>query len=176
MGESVGQEMLGRAEQVLDGPELLVAQHGLDGNELDVGAVHEGAVEPGVLSGLVGVDLEARALDVLEVAAVAGVADERLVALLELAFQAFEDGLAFGCAAPRLVVVAADDIAQTFEPDLLGAVIDRLAPAAGGCCPERRANAGAVRPNRTGPQVRGAGAFRLSPLFIPSGLKEHAFY
>ncbi len=48
MGKSVGQEMLGRAEQVLDGPELLLAQHSLDGIELDVGAEHEGAVEPEV--------------------------------------------------------------------------------------------------------------------------------
>ena len=81
------EQVLGRTEGRLHGPELLVAQHGGERIEVGVGAQHEDAVELGVLLGLGGVDGEVAVAFGLEEAAEAGVADQRLVALGELTFE-----------------------------------------------------------------------------------------
>src|SRR4029077_9154573 len=87
-----GEEVLLGSEGLLDARKLLVAKHCLERVEIGVGAQHEDAVEPGVLLGLGAVDGEVAGAFGHEKAAVvrqeltmrAGVADERLVALLEL--------------------------------------------------------------------------------------------
>jgi hypothetical protein len=59
----------------------------------------------------------------LEEAAVAGVGHERLVALLELAREAVEDGGALGRVRLGLLVVDADDVTLLAHPHRLGGVI-----------------------------------------------------
>ena len=80
--------MLGCSEGLLHRPQLLVAEHGLERIEIGVGAQHEDAVELSLLLDLVGIDCEVLVADRLEVAPKAGVADQRLVALGELARRA----------------------------------------------------------------------------------------
>jgi hypothetical protein len=77
--------VLRRSEGLLDCPELLVAQHRGKRIEISIGAQHEHAIEAGVLLGLGAVDGEVALAHGLEEAAIAGVADQRLVALRELA-------------------------------------------------------------------------------------------
>jgi hypothetical protein len=72
------------AEGVFHGPQLLVAQHGLQ--RVGVGAQHDDAVEFPVLLDLVEIDGEAIVVDRLKIAAIAGVAHHRLAAFGELAF------------------------------------------------------------------------------------------
>ena len=79
--------MLCGAEGLLDGPELLVAQHGGQRIEVGVGAQHEHAVEPGVFVSLAAIDREVTVADGLEEATVPGVADQRLVAAVQLPFE-----------------------------------------------------------------------------------------
>jgi hypothetical protein len=84
------QQMLGCSERLLDGPQLLVAQHGLERVQVGIGAQHEDAVEPLLFLDPFGVNCEMIFADRLEVAAVAGVADKSLVALRELTLQGGE--------------------------------------------------------------------------------------
>ena len=91
-----GEQVLGGAEGLLHGPQLLVAQHGVERVEIGVGAQHEDAVELRLLLDLVGIDGEVVVADRLEEAAKAGVADQRLVALGELALQRGQDRGAVG--------------------------------------------------------------------------------
>src|SRR6266481_3575991 len=77
------EQVLGGSEGLLHGPQLLVAEHGFERVEIGVGAQHENAVEPFLVLNLVRVDREVLIADRLQVAAIAGVADERLVALAE---------------------------------------------------------------------------------------------
>src|SRR5271166_3235857 len=78
------EQTLGRAERPLHGPQLFVDEHRLERREMRIGLQHEHAVELGVLLDLGAVDEEAVALRVGEETAVAFVADEALVALLQL--------------------------------------------------------------------------------------------
>ena len=80
---------LGALEQGLDLKQITIAQHGLQRGHMGVGPQHEHAVEARLLGEFAGVDLE-RGLalgggGLAQVAAVGGVADERLIALLQLA-------------------------------------------------------------------------------------------
>ena len=65
---------------MLHRPQLLVAKHGVERFEIGVGVQHEDAVEPLVLINLVGIDREVIVADRLQVTAIAGIADQRLVA------------------------------------------------------------------------------------------------
>jgi len=85
------EQLLGGSEGLLHGPQLLVAEHGFERVEIGVGAQHENAVEPFLVLDLVRVDREVLIADRLQVAAIAGVADERLVAPLERPLQRGED-------------------------------------------------------------------------------------
>ena len=73
-----GEQILGRPERLLHGPELFVDEHRLKRREIRVGAQHEHAIEVGILLDPFAVDGEAVALRVLEEAAIAVVADEAL--------------------------------------------------------------------------------------------------
>jgi hypothetical protein len=90
------QQVLGGAEGLLLRPQLLVAEHGRKRIEVGIGPQHEDAVELGVLSDLVGIDREVIIADRPEVTAIAGIADQRLVALGELALQRGEDRSTIG--------------------------------------------------------------------------------
>ena len=72
--------MLGGPEGLLRHPQSLVAEHGLEWVEIGVGAQDEDAVELRLLLDLFVVDGEALTAGHLEVAAEAGIADERLSA------------------------------------------------------------------------------------------------
>ena len=101
-----------RTEGLLHRPKLLVAEHGLERVEIGIGAQHEDAVELLLLLDLVGIDREVLAADRLEVTPKAGVADQRLVALGELALQRGDDRGTIGGVFLRLLMVAADDVAR----------------------------------------------------------------
>ena len=61
---------------------------------------------------------------IFEKAAIALVADERLVALLQLLLQRGQDGGSVGGALLHLIVVAADHVAPPGQRDRLGFVVD----------------------------------------------------
>src|SRR3954463_7931585 len=67
-----------------------------------------------------------------EEAAIAGVADEGLVAFLELPFERGQDRGAVGGILFRLAVITADDVAASGQRHRLGLVIDTLAALADG--------------------------------------------
>jgi hypothetical protein len=71
------QQMLGSREDLLDGPKLLVTQHGSKWVEIGVGVQHEDAVEP--LDVLDRIDREVVLAGRLEVATIAGIPDQRFV-------------------------------------------------------------------------------------------------
>ena len=81
------QQMLGGAEGLLNGPKLLVTQHRFKRVQIGVGAQHKDAVEPFVILDFGLIDREVILADRLEVAAIAGIADERLVAPSKLTLQ-----------------------------------------------------------------------------------------
>jgi len=62
-----------------------------------------------------------------QIAAIGGVADERLVAALELLVQRGDDRLPVGSVLDRLGLVAADDVAPPLDLDLLGEQLGLLA-------------------------------------------------
>jgi len=97
------EQMLGRANALLHGPQLFVAEHGFERIELGVGAQHEDAVEPLLLFDLCGIDREVLVTDRLQIAAIADVADQRLVAPLELTLERGDDRGAIGGSAPVFV-------------------------------------------------------------------------
>ena len=119
--------MLGGAEGLLHRPQLLVAEHGFERIEVGVGAQDEDTVELRFLRHLVGIDGEAVPADRLEVPAIAGVADQRLVSLGKLPLQCRDDGGAVGGILGGLLEVAADDIPPPGQGDRLGLVVDLLA-------------------------------------------------
>jgi hypothetical protein len=106
------EQVLGGSEGLLHGPQLLVAQHGFERVEIGVGAQHEDAIELLLFLNLVGVDCEVLVADRLQIAAVAGIADQRLVALRKLTRERGEDRGAIGGVLLRLLMVAADDVAS----------------------------------------------------------------
>jgi len=112
------QRRLGPAEQVLDLQEIAVSEDRLERRDAGIGAQHEDAVEAGLLGELAGIDLEGGAASGLaQVTPVGGVADQGLVAPLELLFKAGDDGLTVGLV--FLGLVAADDVARAAGLDLL---------------------------------------------------------
>ena len=114
------QDRLGAAEQVFHLEQVAVARHRLQRRHPGIGAQHEDAVEAGALLGqLAGIDLERRArLSVAaprpaQVAAVGGIADQRLVAARQLLAEPGNDRLAVAAVALRLDLVAAQDVTRT---------------------------------------------------------------
>ena len=91
-------DCLGAAEQVFDLQEIAVAQHCLPRRDPRIGAQHEDAVEARLFCELAGVDLEGGLalglLGLAQIAAVGGIADQRLVAALQLLLKARYDSLA----------------------------------------------------------------------------------
>src|SRR5450830_461920 len=83
-----GEKALRCAEDLLHHGQLLVAKHDFERREFSVGAQHEDAIEPGVLLGLGAIDDEALLAGGRQAAAITAIADERLVALLQLPFEA----------------------------------------------------------------------------------------
>jgi hypothetical protein len=125
---SRGEEMLFGAEDALYRPQLLVAEHGGERVEIGIRAQHEDAVEAHVLGNLGAIDGEVALADGLEEAAIARVADQRLVAPLELALEGGYQGRPVGRVLLRLLVIDADDVAPPAEHHRLGAVVALLAP------------------------------------------------
>src|SRR5918996_1552286 len=122
-----GEQVLGRAEGRLHGPELLVAQHGGEWVEVGVGAQYEDAVEPGVLPRLAGIDGEVAVAFGLEKAAETGVADQRLVAPGQLTSEVGQNGSACGGVPFGLLMVATEDVASPAHGHRLGLVVDLVA-------------------------------------------------
>src|SRR5271167_89961 len=90
------------------------------------GPEHEDAVELGVVLDLGLVDGETAVAGLRQEASVALVADQGLVALLQLLLQSGQDLGAVGGVLPHLLVVAADDVAPPGERHRLGLVVDFL--------------------------------------------------
>ena len=112
------EDRLGTAEQILDLQQIAVAQHGLQRGDPGIGAQHEEAVVAGLVGELAGIDLKGRAgLAVrarcsTQVAAVGGIADQRLVTARELLGETRDDGLPFAAVAFGFGCVAAQDVAR----------------------------------------------------------------
>jgi len=83
---------LGGAEDLLHPPQLAIGERDRQGGKRRVGAQHLEAVETGALGDAGRADLEVAGAQRSEEALVAGIADQLLVALLELSLQAVEDG------------------------------------------------------------------------------------
>ena len=104
---------------------------GLAGGDARIAAQHEEAIEAGFVSRLAGVDLEgAAAAGGAQVAPIGGVANQRLVAALELPVERLDDGAAIGGILLRLGLVAADDVAAARGDDRLDEQLGVLAAAA----------------------------------------------
>jgi hypothetical protein len=118
------EDRLALAEELLDREQLAVAQDGLQGRHLGIGAEHEDAIKPCLLGELAGIDLEYRfALQVAtlaQIAPIAGLADECLLPAPQGILQACDDGLTVQAILLGLGLVAADNITPTLELDLLG--------------------------------------------------------
>jgi hypothetical protein len=112
--------MLGSAEGLLHGPQLPVAEHGFERVELGIGAQHEDAVEPLLLFDLCRVDREVLLANRLQIPAVAGIADQRLVTPLELPLERGDDRGAVSGILCRLLMVAANDITPPGQHHRLG--------------------------------------------------------
>jgi hypothetical protein len=119
---SRAQHALGFAEQSFHSEKFAVSQHRLQWRDAGVGAQHEDTVVPGLLGQFSGVDLEGwpgpdlAALpafwgDATQIAAVGGVADQRLVAALQLLLETGDDGLPVGAVLLSLGLVAAHNVA-----------------------------------------------------------------
>ena len=108
--------------------QIAVAQDRLQRGDTRVGAQHEDAVVASLVGQLAGIDLEGAAIGGgAQVAAIGGVADQRLVAALELLVQRGDDRLPVGGVLGRLGLVAADDVAPPLDLDLLGEQLGLLA-------------------------------------------------
>src|SRR5690348_12358288 len=81
------EEVLRRAERMLHGPELLLADHSFAGVEIGIGAQHEDAVELRLTVDLCRVDGKVPIANRLQIASEACVADQCLVASGELTLQ-----------------------------------------------------------------------------------------
>src|SRR5450830_723825 len=127
-----GEKALRCAEDLLHHGQLLVAKHDFERREFSVGAQHEDAIEPGVLLGLGAIDDEALLAGGRQEAAITAIADERLVALLQLPFEGCENRGAVGGVLLGLLVIAADDVAPPGERHCLRLVVDALATSGDG--------------------------------------------
>src|SRR5215208_6807161 len=112
-------QRLGAPEELLDLDQVAVAQDGLERRDPGIGAQHEDAIVARFVRQLAGINLERLLGGGAQVAAVGGVADQRLVAPLQLLVEGGDDGLAVGGILGRLGFVAADDIAPPLGLDLL---------------------------------------------------------
>ena len=119
-------DRLGPQEEVFDLEQVAVAQHGLQRGQPGVGPEHEHAVEARLLGELAGVDLEGRPAfgrgGPAQEAAVGGIADQRLAALLQLHCEAGEDRFPLGAVLLGLRLVAADDMTLRTGTSKSGAV------------------------------------------------------
>ena len=107
---------------------------------------HEDAVEARLLGELAGVDLEcggASGPGFAQIAAVGGIADQRLVALLQLRIERGDDRLAVLAVVLGLRLVAADDVARALDLHLLDEQLRlaRLALDRGAARRDRRSRA-----------------------------------
>src|SRR5215210_3078428 len=82
---------LGGAEESLDGEKLAIAQHRLKRRNPGIGAQDEKAVVARLFGNLADVDLEGLFLGRAQIAPVGGVADQRLVAPLQLLIERRND-------------------------------------------------------------------------------------
>ena len=114
---------LATPEEVLHLQEIAVAQDRLQRRDFGVGAQDENAVELRLVSQLAGVDLEDLfALGLLvftQIPPVAGVANQSLIATLQLILQGGDNGFAVLPVFFRLGFVAADDVTLAIDLDLL---------------------------------------------------------
>src|SRR5829696_7710723 len=110
---------LGGAEVSLDGEKLAIAQHRLKRGDPRIGAQDKEAVIAGLLGDLADVDRESLLRGRAQVAAIGRVADQRLVAPLELLIECRDDRGAVGGILLRLGLVAGCDVADTLDLDLL---------------------------------------------------------
>ena len=108
-----GEQTLRCAERPFHHPQLLVAEHRFERREIGVGPQHEDAVEFGVLFRLGAVDGEMVVAGRRQETAIALVADEALVALLQLPLERGQDGGPGGGVLLHLLVIATDDVAPS---------------------------------------------------------------
>ena len=114
-----GEQRLGGFERVLHRQQVSIAQDDLQGRQLGVGAQDEQPVELRIRLGLVVVDREVAGPDGLHEAPEAFVADQRLVAMGELAVEAGQNGCPSVGILPGLLLVAAEHIAPSLQRRLL---------------------------------------------------------
>src|SRR5580692_4378907 len=113
-------QRLGGAEQVFYLQQVAVAQNRLQRGDARIGAQHEDAIEARFVGELAGIDLEGSATrGGAQVAAIGRVADQRLVAALELLVERLDNSAPVGGILGRLGLVAADDVAASLDGDLL---------------------------------------------------------
>jgi hypothetical protein len=86
------QQCLGREKALLHGQQVAVSQHHLQGHQPGIGAQHEEAIEASIVLHFRRVDAEPFAGGLSQEAAVSGIADQRLVALCQLAFETGQQG------------------------------------------------------------------------------------
>ncbi|WJI80944.1 MULTISPECIES: hypothetical protein [unclassified Mesorhizobium] len=118
-----------RGTQALDLEQIAIPQDGLERGHLRVGPHHGDTVVAGFLGKLADIDLEVLAAG-LEVTAVGRVADQCLVALLELCPEAGDDRLAVGLVLLGLGVIAADDVVK-LKRNILALPKERYRPEGG---------------------------------------------
>src|SRR5215210_576021 len=121
-------QRLGGAEELLHLDQVAIAQHRLQRRDPGIGAQHEDAVVARLVGELADVDREGLLGGRAEVAPVGGVADQRLVAPLELLLQGGHDGLAISGILLRLGFVAANDVAPPLDLDFLDKELGLRAP------------------------------------------------
>ena len=108
--------------------QVAVAQDRLQGRDPGVGAQHEDAIVARLIGQLAGVDLEGLLGGGAEIAPVGGVADQRLVAPLQLLVEGVDDGAAVGGVLAGLGLVAAHDVAPALGLDFLDEELGLRAP------------------------------------------------
>src|SRR3982751_4230945 len=101
---------LGGAEEGLDGEKLAIAQHRLKRRNPGIGAQDKEAVIARLLGNLADVDREGLLSGRAQVPAIGGVANERLVAALELLIERCNDRGTVGGVLLRLSLVAGCDV------------------------------------------------------------------
>src|SRR6476659_3307621 len=116
---SCAHQRFGGPKELLHLDQVAVAQDRLQGRDPGIGAQHEQAIVARLLGQLARVDLEGRLGGRAEVAAIGGVADQRLGAPLELLIQGLDNGAAVGGVLLGFGLVAAHDVALTLDLDLL---------------------------------------------------------
>src|SRR4051795_9902227 len=122
-------QRLGGAEELLHLDQVAVAQDRLQRRDPGIGAQHEQAIVACLLGQLARVDLEGLLGGRAEVAAVGGVADQRLVAPLELLIEGLDNGAAVGGVLLGFGLVAAHDVAPALGLDFLDEELGLRAPA-----------------------------------------------